>query len=135
MAKPDATLSKEIKYIASLCLLLGAFLQGLLLAAGIWAWDILLGSILGTGAALLNLLALGLTLQRAVGREQRSAERMLKVSSTLRRILLFIICLVGGLLPCFRWWAVPIPLFFPRLAVILRTLGKKDRPIKKGESP
>ncbi|MBQ9132253.1 MAG: hypothetical protein IJX62_07275 [Clostridia bacterium] len=131
MQTSDPSLLKEIKYIAGWCLILVALLQGTLLTVGLWAPDILLGSLLGLIAALLNLVAMAYTLQRAAGRGQETAGRILKASSALRRLLLFVICLVGGAMPCFRWWAVPIPLFFPRLAVTLRTLGKGGRPMKR----
>jgi len=40
---------------------------------------------------------------------------------------LTVIAVLGAALPCFNMWAVLIPLFFPRVAVTVRTKFIKDK--------
>ena len=51
----------------------------------------------------------------------------MKVSQSLRLLLVFIIALIGYLVPVFNTIAVLIPLLLPRIAVALRPVFIKNK--------
>ena len=51
----------------------------------------------------------------------------MKVSNLMRTFLLFIAVVIGVTVSVFNNWAVIIPLFFPRIAILLRPLFDKRK--------
>lgn len=125
MQKIDKIVWKETKYIAAWVLIFSAILQAVFLVIGKWDHTVLLGNLLMGVAVTLNFLLMAITVQNAVGKEEKDAKQMLQLSRTLRTLGLFCVALLGVLLPCFNLWAVLIPLFFPRVAIALRPLWNK----------
>ena len=127
MNKVDPTVWKETKYIAAWVLILSALMQAVFLIIDKWDYSVLLGNLLSAAVSVLNFFLMGLSIQKALQKDEKEAKNTLKLSQTYRTILLLIVAVLGGVLSCFNLWAVLIPLFFPRIAVSLRPLmNKKD---------
>ncbi len=127
MAKVNEVVRRETGYIALWVLVFSGLMQAVFLIGGWWTLSALWGNLLGGAAAVGNFFAMGLTVQRAVEQENKRAAAMMKLSQTLRMLALFLITMVGVLLPqAFSLWTVLIPLIFPRVAIALRPLFDKN---------
>ena len=124
MRKLDPTVLKESLYILTVTLILSLLMQSVFLLVGAWDYKVLLGNILGIVAAVGNFLLMGITVQSALEKEQKEAKSLMKLSQTLRLLLLFVVALVGYLVPIFSTVAVVIPFLFPRLAITVRPFIK-----------
>ena len=127
MKKIDATVKKETTYILAITVILSVFMQSVFLIAGKWDYTVLLGNMLGIIAAVGNFFVMGINIQNALGREEKEAKNLIKLSQTLRMLALFVIAVIGYLVPVFNIVAVIIPYLFPRIAVSLRPLFIKER--------
>ena len=127
--KIDKTVRLETVHIAVGELILSVLMQAVFLLVGKWSYTVLLGNILGAFGAIMNFFLMGLTIQHAVMLEEKDAKAKMKVSQMLRTFFILIIALLGAVLPCFQILAVLIPLFFPRITIMLRNIPLK----KKGQ--
>ncbi len=126
MTKLDPTVKKETVYIAVFSLLCSMLMQAVFLIVGKWDYTVLLGNALGLIAAVGNFLLLGVTVQKALGKEEKDARNLMKLSQMLRTLALFVIALIGYLIAVFNVLALVIPYLFPRIAIAMRPLFKKD---------
>ena len=122
MKKVDKTVLKETKYIAAFVLIFSALTQAVFLIIGKWDYTVLLGNVLSGIAAILNFFLMGITVQAAVGKEDKQALSTMKMSQSLRTLMLFAAAALGVLLPCFNTVTSLIPLFFPRIAIAFKPL-------------
>ena len=129
--KIDPIVRKETAYIAMWTLIFSLVMQAVFLIIDRWDYTVLLGNLLGGCATIANFLMLGITVQRAVTKDEKEAGLAMKLSNTLRTFFLFVVALLGVLLPCFNTWTVLIPLFFTRLAVMIRPLWDKKYAAKE----
>lgn len=106
-------------------LILSVLMQAIFLIVGEWDYTVLLGNLFGGGVAVLNFLLMGLTVQTSLELEEKEARGRVKLSMTLRMLMLVICAALGVLLPCFSVLATLIPLFFVRIAVALRPLADR----------
>lgn len=127
MKKIDPTVLKETGYIAALVFIFSLLLQSVFLIIGKWDYTVLTGNLLGFVAAVGNFFLMGLSVQSSLGKEEKDAKNLMKVSQSLRLLLVFVIALIGYLVPVFNTIAVLIPLLFPRIAVALRPLFMKKK--------
>ncbi len=134
MSKIDNTVLKETKYIAVWVIVLSAVMEAVFLIIGMWDYKVLLGNIFGAAVAVLNFLLMGLTVQKAVTKEEKEAKALIKTSQSLRTLLLFVAVVAGILIPCFNGFGAVIPLFFPRIAVALVPLRDKKSSSQGGEN-
>ena len=125
MKKIDPIIWKETRYIAMWVLILSALMEAVFLVIGRWDVTVLFGNLLGGGMAILNFLLMGLTVQSALGKEEKEAKQALRASMALRSVLVFVVVAVGVLLPVFSNWTVILPLFFNRVAIALRPAFSK----------
>lgn len=126
MKKLDETVIRATKYIALWVLLLSVLTQAVFLVIGKWDYTVLLGNLLSGAAVIFNFLLMGLTVQRAVQKEEKDAKNFMKVSQIYRFLFLLVVLIIGVVLPCFSIWTVIIPLFFPRIAIAFRPLFDKQ---------
>ena len=119
MKKIDETVLKETKFIAAWVLILSVLMHAVFLIIKEWELPVLFGNLLGGGFAVLNFFIMGLTVQKAVGLDEKEAKNTVKVSQAYRTLILFGVAALGVALPCFDTWATIIPLFFPRIAIAL----------------
>lgn len=124
--KVDQTVKRETKYIAFVALLLSVVMEIVFVLFGRWDYTVLLGNLLGASVAVLNFFLMGLTVQGAVELEEKEAKERMKLSMTLRNLMLMVAAVLGLLLPCFNAVAAIIPLFFVRIAVALRPIFIKE---------
>lgn len=126
MKKIDKTVLKETIYILSFTIVLSLLMQSVFLIARHWDYTVLLGNILGIIASVGNFFLMGLTVQSAVLKQPDDAKKQMKASQSLRLLLLFVIALIGYLLPIFNTLALIIPYLFPRIAIAFRPFVIKD---------
>ena len=126
MAKIDKVVIKETKYIAFWTLVFSVIMELVFVIIAKWDYTVILGNLLGAGAAVLNFFLMGLGVQKAVTMEVKDAKQLIKISSTLRMVMLIIIAVIGVYVPVFHMWAVLIPLFFPRIAIFIRPFIDKN---------
>lgn len=125
MIKPDETVVKETVYIASWTLILSAVMQSVFLIAGLWKLDVLFANLISAFAAVLNFLLMGLTIQKALLRDEKDASSLMRFSQSMRMLMQLALGAVGVFF--FNPIAAVAPLFFPRIAVMFRPLfGSKD---------
>ena len=127
MKKIDSTVLKETAYIGATVFIFSLVLQSVFLIIGKWDYTVLLGNLLGFIAAVGNFFLMGLSVQASLGKEEKDAKNFMKFSQSLRLLLLFVIAVVGYLVPVFNILAVLVPFLFPRIAVALRPLFMKKR--------
>ena len=127
----DPTVRRETLYIAVWTLLLTALMEAVYLIIGRWSLPVLWGGLFGAFFAVLNFLLMGLTVQKAVGKEEKDAATLMRLSQAGRMLLLVAAGVAAALLPFLDLIAALIPLFFPRIAVAARPLfdrkNKSDR--------
>ena len=127
MKNIDQTVRKETGYISFSVLILSLLMEAVFLIIEKWNYTVLLGNVLSTAAAILNFFLMGLTIQNATKKEEKEARNKMKLSQSLRMMMLFVTAAIGCLVPCFHIAAVLIPLFFPRIAIAFRAMFlKKD---------
>lgn len=131
MAKTDAVVAGETRYIAVWVVILSTVMEAVFLIIGKWSYKVLLGNILGGAAAVLNFYLMGITVQSAVMKEEKESAMAMKASQSLRSLMLLIVALLGIVLPVFNAVAVIAPLFFPRIAIAFVPL--RDRKKNIGE--
>ncbi len=127
MRKIDPTVLKETGYIAAMVFIFSLALQSVFLIIGKWDYTVLTGNLLGFVAAVGNFFLMGLSVQSSLGKEEKDAKNLMKLSQSLRLLLIFVIALIGYLVPVFNTIAVLIPLLFPRIAVALRPVFMKNK--------
>ena len=123
----DPTVKKETIYIASVTGILSLLLQAGFLIARHWDYTVLLGNILGGVTAVGNFFLMGITVQKAVSKEKKPASDLMKFSQTTRLLMQLVVAVLGFALPCFNGYATILPLFFPRIAIMIRPFLDKNK--------
>ena len=119
----DAAVRKETGYILGWVLMLSVLMQAVFLVLGQWDITVLAGNALSGAAAVLNFFFMGLTVQKALGKEEKDARAAVKLSQTWRMLFLVVAAAVGATF--LNLWAAVIPLFFPRIAISFRPMFDK----------
>ena len=122
--KVDETVTKETIYIAAFSAVLSVLMQAVFLIIGQWHFSVLLGNLWGYAAAVANFFLLGITVQKAVTKNEEEARKTIKLSHTLRNMMILIVAVIGIVVPVFNTWASIIPLFFPRISIFFRGFSK-----------
>lgn len=125
MKRLDPVIKRETLYIGAWVLILSAIMQAVFLIIGKWDYTVLLGNLLTGSASVLNFFLMALTVQRAVDKEEKDARGTMKASQALRNLMMFVVVVLGVLLPCFNIWASIIPVFFPRISMLFRAMLNK----------
>lgn len=128
MKKIDATVLRETAYVAAWTLVLSGVMQAIFLIGSWWDITVVSGNLLGGGVAVLHFFFLGLTVQNALGKDEKDIKNAMKLSLTLRNFMIIAAAAVAFLLPsAFDVIAMLVSLLFPSVAVKLRPLFmKKD---------
>ena len=122
--KANETVKKECLYIAYFCTILSVLMQAVFLVCKIWDYKVLLGNLLSLILTVSNFYFMGLTVQKAVEKDESDAKKLMKSSSSIRTAVLFVIIAICVALPWFNTVAVIVPVFFPRIAILFRPLIK-----------
>lgn len=130
----DATVRRETGYIAAAVGIMSMLMQAGFLIARQWDCTVLLGNLLSGGAGILNFFLMGITVQKALDKDEKDAQAAVRLSQQLRLLMMFVVVALGAALSCFNIYAVIIPIFFPRVAVALRPfIGRKQSEGAPGE--
>ena len=127
LMKIDKTVIKETKYIASFVVIFSVLMQAVFLIIGKWDYTVLLGNLWGAAVAVGNFFVMGIFVQKAVTQDEKDARQTVKASQSLRFAGIFVIVVIGILIPFLNSIAVVIPLIFPRIAIMLRPLMNKNQ--------
>ncbi|MBR3804095.1 MAG: hypothetical protein IKJ14_01945 [Clostridia bacterium] len=125
MKKVNPIIVKETLYIACWSVIFSMIMQSVFLLIKKWDYTVLLGNVLSLVAGVGNFFLLGLTVQKAVTKEEKDAKQFMKLSQVARLFTLFVICVLGAVLRCFNIIATVLPLLFPRISIMLRPLFNK----------
>ena len=128
--KIDPTVRKETRLIALFTLCLTALMEAVYLIIGRWNMQVLLGGLLGAFFAVLNFFLMGLGIQKALTQEAADAKNLMRISQSMRLLMLGLVLVVAFSVPVFDPIATVIPLFFPRIAILLRPVY--DPEFRKG---
>lgn len=124
MKRVDKVVLQETLFVGAWTLILSLVMQAIFLIIS-WDYTVLFGNLLGALAGIFNFFLLGLTIQRATkSGDVKYAKTLMKLSQLGRMIMLLAVGVLGAVLhdKCFNIWAVLIPLFFPRIAFLVRPL-------------
>ena len=124
MVKANKTILRETVYISVSIGILSIIMQLVFALLGKWNYTALTGNILGAGIMIANFFFMGLSVQKAVEADEKEARKIMKLSQSLRTLMIFVGTVVGVVLSCFSTWATIIPLFFPRVAFAVRPFIK-----------
>ena len=122
MAKINDVVVKETKYIAYFVILFSVIMESVFLVMQKWDYRVLLGNLLSGTAVVLNFLFMGISIQKALEKDEKDAKTAIKASQSLRTFFLFVVVAIGVAVPIFNIWSSLIPLLFPRIAIALRPL-------------
>ena len=125
MKKIDETVLKETKYIAAWIFIFSVLMQAVFLVISEWNYTVLLGNILSAVFSVLNFFLMGLTVQKALDKDEKEAKTLVKVSQLYSSLMILVVTVIGVALPCFNTVAVIVPVFFPRIAIAMRPLFDK----------
>lgn len=126
MRKIEPAVWKETRYIAVTTLLLGVAMQAVFLIIGKWSFSVLFGGLYGWAVALGNFFLMALTVQKAVGQDQKDARRTIKLSQGLRLLGTFLLALAAYLIPALHTVAAILPYLFPRIAIFFSPFLRKQ---------
>ena len=84
MKRIDPTVLKETKYIAIWVIIFSVLMEAVFLIIGRWDYTVILGNLLGAVAAVLNFFLMGLTVQNALGKDEKGAKNTVRVSQIYR---------------------------------------------------
>ena len=125
--KLDPAVKQETRYIACWVLVFSVLMQAVYLMIGVWELRILLANLITSAATVLNFFLLALTVQNAVGKEEKDARNTIRASQTYRRLGLMLVMLmayialqIGTDIACIV--ALFLPIVFPRIAIAFRPL-------------
>lgn len=128
MKKVDAAVWEATRYICAWELVLSTLLQAVFLVIGKWDYTVITGNLLSAGAAILNFFLMGLTVQKCLGLEEKDAKTKMRASQLYRNLFLLVLLGVGvALNKVFNVWAVIIPVFFPRIAIMIKPIFDKNK--------
>ena len=137
MKKIDPIVLKETGFVALISFIMCVFMNAVFLIVshfheGAWSWRVLLGTFIGYTASVGNFFLMGLTVVKAMEKEQKDAANFIKLSQMGRLLMMFLIALAAYLIDLFVLGnsigfilAVVIPYTFPRIGVMLRPLASK----------
>ena len=123
--KISGTVIKETRYIAVFSCVLSLLMQAVfLIVLRRFDYTVLLGNLLGLIIGVGNFFFMGIGIQKALEKDEKSAKGVLKFSQTARFFGIFVLAMAGVLLKCFNTVAVLVPIFFPRIAILAKQMKK-----------
>lgn len=125
MPKVSDAVRRETLWVAGWTIALSLVMHLVFALIGQWDTGVLLGSLLGCAVSVGCFFWLGITVQKAVGKPEKEARRILQTSMLLRLLIQGGALAAGFGLAWMNGWAVLVPLLCPQIAVRLRPLWKK----------
>lgn len=122
MKKIDPTVIAETRYIAAFVAVLSLLMEGVFLVLGKWDITVLLGNLLTGSVSILNFFLLGITVTKAMTKDEKDMGSFMKLSKTYRSLMILAVAGIGLGFKCFNDVAVILPLFFPQIGIYARGL-------------
>ena len=122
MTKVDRTVLKETGIAVVFTAVLTLLMNAVFLIGSWWDLTVLWGSLLGFAGASLDFFLMGLGVQKAVTRDEKSARNVIRLSQQGRLMMLALLLVVAFTVPVFHKVAALLPLFFPKIGVRLRAM-------------
>lgn len=122
MKKFDPTVVAETRYIAAFVAVLSLLMEGVFLVLGKWDYTVLLGNLLTGSVSILNFFLLGVTVTKAMTKDEKDMGSFMKLSKTYRSLMILAVAGIGLGFKCFNDVAVILPLFFPQVGIYARGL-------------
>ena len=121
MKKIDKTVLRETVFVVIGTIILSCLLNAVYLIIKLWDTKVLFGNILGASVAVLNFFLMALTVQYAVGKDEKAIRMRVQFSLLFRMLFIFGIALMVHLLPK-HFDLIPylISLLFPRITILFR---------------
>lgn len=128
MKKIDPTVVAETRYISAFVVVLSLLMEAVFLIIGKWDITVLFGNLLSAFVSILNFFLLGITVTRAMDKDEKDMPAYMKLSKTYRFFMIILVAGIGLYFKCFNDVAVILPLFFPNAAILVRgyALNKKS---------
>lgn len=130
MRKLDPAVKQETRYIACWVTVFSILMQAVYLIIGIWELRVLLANVIISAATVLNFFLLGVTVQNAVGKDEKDARNTIRASQTYRKlgmmmvlVIAYVALQIGTNIPLVI--ALSLPVAFPRIAIAFRPLFDK----------
>ena len=128
MVRLEREVSRNLVFIAAFTLALSLIMEAVFLIGGWWNWKVPVGNAAGAFAAILNFYLLCVTVQKAVEMKTEDASKKMRMSKSLRMLMIAVICalaiwLLGSGVTITL--ATLIPLTFPRIALIFYSIRHK----------
>ena len=131
MKKIEPTIIKETLYILVCVVILSVLMEAVFLFIRRWDYTVLLGNLLTGFAVTLNFFLMGLGVQRALGKDEKEAKKIIRLSQVYRYLILIVFLVIGVVFSCFNNWAVFVPVVFPRIAIAIRPLFNKKKGVQE----
>ena len=125
MKKIDPSIKKEISFILLITLILSVLMQAVFLIIRKWDYTVILGNLLSLLLVFANYYFMALSVESAVDKDEKGSKQTLKISQSLRMLMLLAGLAIGFALSCFNIITVAVPLFFPRIALLIRSMVKE----------
>ena len=129
MKKIDKVIKRETFYVFYISAIFSILLQSIFLIIQKWDYTLILGNIYGLVAAVSNFFLMGISVQSALQKNPDDAKKQIKLSQSLRLLMLFVLAAIAYLIfhsNIYSFLTAIIPYLFPRIAIALRPLFKKD---------
>lgn len=125
MKKIDKTVIKETKYITIFVVVLSLIMQSVFIAFKKWDYTVFLGNLLMGAFSILNFFLMGLSVSKAITKDEKDAKATMKLSQTYRMLIMAVVLIIGFTVPAFNKLSVIITVFFPRIAMLFRSFIKE----------
>lgn len=123
----DPVVISETKRVSLCNLCLTALENIVFVVMGKWNVSVLLGSLFGWLIATACFVSLGISVQKAVVKEQKEAQLYMQKTYMFRNLFMAVGIVAAIKLPGVNWVAAIFPLFFTRISItLLNTIRKKE---------
>lgn len=128
LIKKDQPVYQEMRSLAPYFLTVSGIYMAVMIVLSFALRDYTLpvGALYGIIVAVLNFLMLGKCAQKAVRKTEKQANVYMSGMYCLRYLGLFAMLTIGALAPFISLIAAAIPLFFTRIAIMIRTFIRKE---------
>lgn len=121
----DPNVKRTTGFIALCVIVLSLLMQAVYLIVRAWNPTVLWGNLFGAAVAVLNFFLMGLTVQHSLTMSPEDAKRFMRVSQSLRMVMMLALCAVAAAIPSVDLLAMVLSLLFPRIGTMLWPLIEK----------
>lgn len=132
--KVDKAVLRETSHIALGLLAVDVLMCVVFFLSHRFDYTVVLGALLGSVFSLLNFFLLGLTIQKVIQKGEEP-KKSVRLSYTLRMLMMMAVIVMGVFLPCFHVLAVIVPFLMTQpIILVMRALGVSKAEEKREEA-